>query len=107
MYFYLATSALGEQAAAHGGGAGLTPSRDFPNSGAKHPTSCAKHPTSRAKHPNFEAKAFDSLEIFSENSEQVPNILGHAPSSLERLLRPAEPPIVLRGAKCRVCVGGA
>ena len=35
---------------------GVTPSGDFPNSGAKHPPSCAKHPTSRAKHPTRHTK---------------------------------------------------
>ena len=87
---------------------GVTPGGDFPNSRAKHPTSCAKHPTFCAKHTqqvvpntqhfvpntqNFEAKHLKSCSTFSKISEQSPNILGDAPSSLKPSGSTAEPPL--------------
>ena len=54
-----------------------------------------------AKHP----KSCSIFSIFSNLSEQSPNTLGHAPSSLEPSGAPRSPHFALSGAKCGVCIG--
>ena len=50
---------------------------------------------------HFEAKHPKSRSIFSKISEQSPNTLGHAPSSLEPLPRPAEPSLCAQRGQMR------
>ena len=91
-------------------GWGGTPSRDFPDSGAKHPICCAKHLASCAEDPSCHAKHPTSCTHHSKSSN-APKFRSNLPTSRRMLpavwssfshLRSA-----LVGAKCGVRVGGA
>ena len=58
-------------------------------------------PCMRTKY--FASDSVGGMRRSQEISELAPNILGHAPSSLELSGSTAEPPFALSGAKCGVC----